>query len=108
MGEEIMRRKAVKAEQYQESSNSRTAEQKQGSRSRAAAAEKQQGSDSYRRYVCRSNKDAESACWLRSGQACEHKNYKKMYAVDEVIVERTNLNYRKAASPYNKASVEGI
>ena len=30
-------------------------------------------SDSYRRYICKSNKDAESASWLRSGRACERK-----------------------------------
>ena len=28
---------------------------------------------SYRRYVCRSNKDAESASWPRSGRATIHK-----------------------------------
>ena len=38
--------------------------------------------DSYRRYVCRSNKDAVPASWLRSGRAAKHKIYKKMYTVD--------------------------
>ena len=54
------------------------------------------------------SKDAASASWLRSGRACEHKIYKKMYAVDDIIVEKTDLNYRKVVSYYNKASMEGI
>ena len=46
--------------------------------------------------------------WLRSGRACERKIYKKMYTFDEVIVEKLIANYRKVASYYNKAVMEGI
>ena len=52
--------------------------------------------------------DAVPASWLRSGRAAKRKIYKKMYTVDEVIVEKSIANYRKVASYYNKASVEGI
>ena len=37
-----------------------------------------------------------------------NKNRKKMYTFDESIVEKSTANYRKVASYYNKASVEGI
>ena len=66
------------------------------------------GNDSYRKYICRSNKDAESASWFRSGRAAKRKIYKKMYTVDEVIVEKSIANYRKVASHYIKSLVEGI
>ena len=55
-----------------------------------------------------SSKDAVSASWLRSGRACEHKIYKKMYAFDKVSVEKSIANYQKVVSYYNKSSVEGI
>ena len=62
-------------------------------------------SDSYKKYVCRSNKYTESTSWFRSGRAAKRK---KMYTVDEVIVEKSITNYRKVASYYNKASMEDI
>ena len=53
--------------------------------------------DSYRRYICRSNKDAVPASWLRFGRAAKRKIYKKMYTVDAdfdagLPVNHSNLN----------------
>ena len=60
------------------------------------------------RFTARLSKDAVPASWLRSGRAAKRKIYKKMYTVDEVIVEKSIANHQKVASYYIKASVEGI
>ena len=60
------------------------------------------------RFTARPSKDAVPASWLRSGRAAKRKIYKKMYTVDEVIIEKSIANYWKVASYYNKASVGGI
>ena len=41
--------------------------------------------DSYRRYICGNNKDAESASWFRSGRAAKRKIHKKLYTVDNLL-----------------------
>ena len=43
-----------------------------------------------------------------SGRACDPKNYKKMYAVDENFNAELLANHQKVASHYNKVSVEDI
>ena len=47
--------------------------------------------DPYRRYICKSNKDAESANWLRFGLACDHNIsrvfsiFENFYDIEEVV-----------------------
>ena len=61
-------------------------------------------SDSYRRYICKSNKDAVSASWLRFGRTAKRKIYKKTYAVDGKFDVELLVNHQKIASLYIEAS----
>ena len=47
------------------------------------------------------SKDAESASWLRSGRAPDHKIYQKMYTVDESFDVELRVNHRNLASYYS-------
>ena len=51
------------------------------------------------------SKDAQSASWLRSGRACEHKNYQKMYAVDKNVNVELLVNHYNLISYHLKASI---
>ena len=48
---------------------------------------------SYRRYICKSNKDAGSASWRFVGRACEHIIYQKMHADDGNCNKKLLANY---------------
>ena len=62
--------------------------------------------NSYRRYVCKSNKNAGSASWPRSGRACERKLYKtKIYILGKVFDIKEFGNHQKVGSYDIKVSI---
>ena len=67
-----------------------------------------QQNNSCRRYICKSNKDAESASSRFFGRACERKIYKKMYAVQANIIVELLGNHQNSDSLYIKALIEDI
>ena len=61
--------------------------------------------DSYRRYICKSNKDAESASWIRFRRAAKREIYKKMYAFEAYCDAELLGNHQKVDSYHIEASI---
>ena len=61
-------------------------------------------SDSYRKYICKSNKDAESASWRFFGRACEHTIYQKMYVVEQKMIRKWTAQRPTANGPSGPTS----